>query len=201
MVVLLAVPLIMTAQDDYNKDFVRQNQVAGGLNFKLMPALYWDCVGLEVEYPISDIMSVGLNILGQAGRTDAGDIVFKVRPEYYQQPAWRAEFALKYYLSSRAPIGFYVQANASYGNLLFFDGTNRPFTMHSRWKKFDKGLRAPVELERPLPFSTGIGAGYQLIIIPKKIVGNIMIGTQLHLSDQTRLYPALYLSPSLGLLF
>ena len=186
---------------DINKKFVRQNATAGGLNVKFMPAMYWDALGVEVEFPISDIMSIGVNFVGQAGRTDGGNIVFKVRQEDYQKAAYRLELAAKYYLSSHAPIGAYVQVNLSYGKLAFFDGTNRPFTMHSRWKKFNEGeLRTPQEEEEIIPVSTGVGFGYQIIIIPKKIIGNIMVGAQGHLTSKT-IYPAIYIAPSLGLMF
>ena len=78
--VLLATCTFAFAQDA-NKKFVRQNSAAGGLNVKFMPAMYWDCLGIEVELPLSDKITLGVNMLGQAGRTDNGDVVFKIRQE------------------------------------------------------------------------------------------------------------------------
>ena len=182
-------------------NILRHTSPLGALNVKIMPALYWSSLGLEIEYPISDAFTVGFNILGKLGRTDGKNVVFKIRPESTQDPAYRLEVAAKYYLSNNAPTGIYIQLNASYGNLLFFDGTNRPYTLHSKWKNFDGGVRSPTEIEVPQDYSFGIGAGYQLIVIPKKIIANIMVGTQLYLERTSDIYPAIYLAPSLGYMF
>jgi len=183
------------------KNFLRYSSSVNALNVKLMPAFYWSSIGAEVEYPINDAFSVGLNILGKIGRTDGKNVVFKIRPEDYQESAYRVELAAKYYLSKSAPIGFYGQFNLSYGNLLFFDGTNRPYTLHSKWKKFDGNVRKPAEVEPPKDYSLGLGAGYQLVVIPKKIIANIMVGTQLYLEQHSGIYPSFYVSPSLGYVF
>lgn len=183
------------------KNFLRYSSSLNALNVKVMPAFYWSSIGAEIEYPVSDAFTVGLNILGKIGRTDGKNVVFKIRPESTQESAYRLELAAKYYLGKSAPIGFYGQFNLSYGNLLFFDGTNRPYTMHSKWKKFNDDKRAPTLVEQPKDYSVGLGAGYQLIVIPKKIIANIMVGTQLYLEQTSGMYPAFYISPSLGYVF
>ena len=182
-------------------NFLRYSSSVNALNVKLMPAFFWSSLGVEVEYPINDAFSVGLNILGKIGRTDGKNVVFKIRPEEPQESAYRLELAAKYYLSKSAPIGFYGQFNVTYGNLLYFDGTNRPYTLHSKWKKFDSNIRKPTEIERPKDISLGIGAGYQLVVIPKKIIANIMVGTHLYLEQTNGMYPSFYVSPSLGYVF
>ena len=183
------------------KNFLRYSSSLGALNVKLTPALYWSSLIIEVEYPLTDAFTIGLNILGKLGRTDDGSTAFKIRPEKVQDPAYKLELATKYYFGNTAPIGFYAQFNFSYGNLLFFDGTNRPYTLHSKWKKFEGGVRAPAVIESPKDYSLGIGGGYQLVVIPKKIIANIMVGTQLYLEKDSGIYPAIYVAPSLGYVF
>ena len=182
-------------------NFLRYSSSMNALNVKFMPAFYWSSLGVEIEYPLADAFTIGLNILGKIGRTDGKRVVFKIRPETHQESAYRMELAAKYYLKKTAPIGLYAQFNVTYGNLLFFDGTNRPYTLHSKWKKFDGGVRSPSEVERPKDYSLGIGGGYQLIVIPKKIIANIMVGTQLYLEQSSGMYPSFYVAPSLGYVF
>lgn len=183
------------------KNFLRYSSSVNALNVKAMPAFYWSSLGIEIEYPLSDVFTIGLNILGKIGRTDGRNTVFKIRPETHQESAYRLELAGKYYFQQSAPIGFYAQLNVTYGNLLFFDGTNRPYTMHSKWKQFNGGVRAPATIETPKDYSFGIGGGYQLVVIPKKIIANIMVGTQLYLEQTSGIYPSFYVAPSLGYVF
>lgn len=183
-------------------NFLRYSSPVNALNVKLMPAFYWNSLGMEVEYPVMDMVSIGVNVIGKMGRTDGSNVVFKIRPENYQDAAYRVELAFKYYISKSAPLGFYGQFNISYGNLLYYDGTNRPYTMHSKWKPYEEGqLRDPVPLEAPKDYSFGVGAGYQLVIIPKKIIANVMVGTQLYLEQASGIYPSVYVAPSLGYVF
>jgi len=182
-------------------NFLRLSSPLGGLNAKLMPAFYLNSLGLEVEYPLNDFFTIGINLIGKIGRTDGNRVVFKIRPETSQEASYRVELAAKYYISKNAPTGLYGQFNISFGNLLFFDGTNRPYTLHSRWKRFDAGIRSPVEIVPPRDLSLGVGVGYQLVVIPKKIIANIMVGSQLFFEQDSGIYPSVYISPSLGYVF
>lgn len=183
------------------KNFLRYASPLNAFNVKLMPALYWNTIGIELEYPLNDLLTVGLNIAAKSGRTDGERKPFKIRPETYQDPSYRVELAIKYYISQSAPVGLYAQLNFSYGNLLYYDGTNKPFTLHSRWKSFNQGIRAPTDLTPPKEYSFGLGAGYQLIVIPKHIIANIMLGTQIFIDQENKVYPALYVQPSIGYVF
>ena len=174
-----------------------------------MPAFYWDVVGFELEYPVTTSFTVGVNMLRKFGRTDGGsNKVFKIRPENFQDANTSLEFALKFYLpydmlkakrdiGRNAPVGLYIQGNLSYNSLLFFDGTNRPYTMHSNWKD-TKGLRDPNELDKPSDISFGGGVGFQAIVIPGHIIANVMLGTQVYFP---KVLPGFYVSPSIGYIF
>ena len=193
---------------DPNKRDVRGLSKLNALNIKTMPAFFWDAVVFEIEYPITHSVSLGVNVLRKFGRTDGtSNRVFKIRPENFQNPNTSIEFAVKFYLpmskdiGHNAPIGLYIQGNGSYNSLLFYDGTNRPFTMHSHWKK-NKGLREPNPYDPPGNLSIGFGVGYQAIVIPGHIIANFMFGTQAYITQNNNtLKPGFYLAPSIGYVF
>ncbi len=201
---------------DPNKRDIRALSPLNALCVRFMPAFYLDCGAIEIEYPLSTSLSVGVNMLGKLGRTDNGTTInFKMRPETYQDAAFRAEFALKFYIPMwwdkeagfNAPSGLYLQGNASYGNLLFYDGNIRPYTFHSRWKKINGGqLRTPTQLDLPSDIGLGGGIGYQAIVIPNHFIANIMVGMHTYrrfVQAKGNFDPDLsfYVSPSIGWVF
>ncbi len=221
IVLFVLTPVFMQAEGikDPNLRDVRGISRLNAFNVKMMPAFYWDCVGIEAEYPLTEALTLGFNALVRYGRTDNGiNVNFKIRPEQFQDPGARIEFAIKYYfpyskkVGYNAPIGLYVQANVAFmhQNNLFFDGNSRPYTFNSRWKdtKDDDGIvqtRVPTSLDSPRNLSLGIGVGYQVIVIPNHIIANIMLGTNGYLTQPGAIrngaYLGFYASPSIGFVF
>ena len=94
-----------------------------------------------------------------------------------------------------APSGFYVQASLGYSKLLYFDGNTRPFTLHTR----NKDLKDPY-FHQPSPIIGGVGAGYQVELLPKKIIANLAIGAQTNIDTKGAFF-SIYVSPSIGFMF
>lgn len=170
-----------------------------GFNLKVAPVLFWKTLITEFEYPLSSKFSIGLNVLTKFGRTDWGKKQQPIVKESLLENGLRFELALKYFITGDAPTGFYVSANGAWGNLIYFDGNVRPYTFHNHWKNTVD--EASGKLLKPFPFSGGIGAGYQLMILPKHIIANLMIGAQANFDNQQSLFISLYAAPSIGIIF
>jgi hypothetical protein len=175
------------------------------LNIKIQPAIFWATLGLEAEYVISPKITVALNVLGKIGRTDGKTVTYKIKQEDFLKNGYMAELIGRYYISlskkklKLAPMGFYVQISGGYSKLLYFDGATRPFSLFARSKKPDDP-RSPSDFEQPQPFVGGLGCGYQVELLPKKVIANMLIGAQAN-SDNKGFFLSLYVSPSIGIMF
>lgn len=177
-----------------------QVSLMAGLNIKVMPAFYWGTLGFEAEYPVTQKISIGLNFAGNLGRADGKNANFKIKPEAYLEPGYNIDLVGKYYFKGEAPEGLYATLNFSYNTKLYFDGNTRPFTLHNRWKEL-AGLRVPNDLVKPKPFNSGLGIGYQLVIIPKHIIANMMLAAQGQIDNNNDFFISIYLVPSIGYVF
>lgn len=178
---------------------------ASRFNIKVQPAFFWATLGIEAEYVVSPKMSVALQVLGKLGQTDSKNKVRAIKQEEFSESGYMAEIIGRYFiqLSKKKlvlpPSGFYVQASVGYSKLLYFDGNTRPFTLHSR-RRPSTDPRKPNDFSQPLPIIGGIGAGYQVELLPKKILANIAVGAQTNL-DNKGVFFSIYVSPSVGFMF
>jgi len=186
-------------------NFTESGASASRFNIKVQPAFFWATLGIEAEYVLSPKMSIALNVLGKLGQTDSKKKVRAIKQEEFLENGYMAEIIGRYYiqLSKKklilAPSGFYVQASIGYSKLLYFDGNTRPFTLHSR-KRPSSDPRKPSDFSQPTPIIGGIGAGYQVELLPKKILANIALGAQTNLDDKGVFF-SIYVSPSVGFMF
>lgn len=171
-----------------------------GFNIKLSPAIFWKTAVLEFEYPVSKTFTVGVNLLAKIGRTDGAKANAILKNENILDNGLRAELAFKYFIKKEAPLGFYAQGNVAWGNLIYFDGNVRPYTLHNHWKKPTPEYPTGI-LERPFPISAGVGGGYQLVMLPKHIIANLMLGVQGNMDQQNDFFVSIYVAPSLGYMF
>jgi hypothetical protein len=165
-----------------------------GFNLKFSPAFFWKTIGVEAEYIVNSRFSVGLNVYGKWGVT---------RPEKtnettkynFLQDGLRTELAFKYYLMKKAPEGIYLQANIAYSQLNYFNGSAMPYTL------LNMGLPSGEIGIKPKPYGGGLGVGYQLVVIPKLIIANIMLGMQANVAGDNKIFMSLYAAPSIGVIF
>ncbi len=170
-----------------------------GLNIKLIPAFFWNTVGIEVEYPLSMKLSLGTQLTGVLGRNDVGKNKFRVRPEGYHESGFGADIFVRYYFKENAPEGLYAQVYLSYSNYIYFDGNTRPFTLHNNWKETEK-FRLANDIEKPLPYTGGLGVGYQIKFVPN-LIGNVFLGIQGQMSNENEIMISVFLTPGIGYLF
>jgi hypothetical protein len=176
-----------------------KKEETGKFNIKTSPAFFWKTVVLEIEAPIGDKFSIGLNIYGKLGRTDGKNANFKVKKQDFLTDGIRAELAFKYYFSGTAPEGLYMQTNFSYNQIVYADGTTKPYTLNSHIKPADTS--ATGALLKPYPYSAGLGVGYQMIIVPKHLIGNFMLGVQGNMDARKETFISIFVAPSIGYLF
>lgn len=168
-----------------------------GLSIKFIPAFFWNTYGLQAEYPLSFKMTVGINGYFYTGLPKGGQI--KPTHQAFHDNNWGVDVFGKYYFKDNAPEGLYVYANASYNKMLYFDGNNRPFTLHNNWKEFE-GFDKNNVLAIPSNFSGGIGVGYQIKFMPH-LVGDATFVMQGQTSSKGGAYLSFHILPSIGYLF
>lgn len=167
-----------------------------GLSIEFIPAFYWNTVGLQVEYPLNFKLSVGVNILYSMGLNDE-PATFDFRDDAYLNGGIAFDGFAKYFFSGKAPEGVYAYANISYNNILYFDGNNRPYTLHNHWREFQDAQS--LDFKNPNPLNGGLGAGYQVKIL-KHLIADVLTGVQLQTSEKG-FYPSVFILPSVGYVF
>ncbi|HXA00939.1 MAG TPA: hypothetical protein VNW99_03065 [Cytophagaceae bacterium] len=170
-----------------------------GFNIKTSPAFFWKTIGVEIEVPLGKKFSIGLNLYGKVGRTDGKTANFKVKKQNFLTDGMRAELAFKYYFKPTAPEGLYLQANFAYNQIVYADGTTKPYSLNSHTPPADTS--ATGTSLKPYPYSAGLGIGYQIIIIPKHLIGNFMIGAQGNMDAKNNPFISFFVAPSIGYVF
>jgi hypothetical protein len=174
-----------------------KKEETGKFNIKTSPAFFWKTIVLEIEAPLGNKFSVGLNLYGKLGRTDGKTANFNVKKQDFLNDGIRAELAFKYYFKPIAPEGLYLQTNFGYNQIVYADGTTKPYTLNSHVETADTSATT----SKPFPFSAGIGLGYQMIIVPKHFIGNFMIGVQGNMDSKENPFLSIFVAPSIGYLF
>jgi hypothetical protein len=176
-----------------------KKEETGKFNIKTSPAFFWKTIVLEIEAPLGNKFSIGLNIYGKLGRTDGKTANFIVKKQNFLNDGIRAELAFKYYFKPTAPEGLYLQTNFAYNQIVYADGTTKPYTLNSHIETADTS--ATGTLSKPFPYSAGIGIGYQMIIVPKHLIGNFMLGIQGNMDGRENPFLSIFVAPSIGYLF
>lgn len=182
------------------KKQMRKGYDGSGFNIKAMPALFWNSASVEMELPVHKSFSVAVSGTFKLGRTDGKQSNFRVNPAEYLDNGFRLDLHVRYFPVSHAPFGFYADAFASYGQIVYFDGTTRPYSLLNRVKE-KNDLRSPSNISKPQPFGAGVGVGYQVLLIPKKVVANFFFGVQSNIDGDNTIFLSGFVAPSLGILF
>lgn len=173
-----------------------------GLNFKLMPAIYWGTLGLEIEYPVSRKMSFAGFFSGTIGRSDGPTNPLKIRTEAFLERGITVDLIARYFFTDDLPPeGFYGQANITYNSIMYYDGNTRPFTLHSRRDAIASDMNNPPNYTSPQPWSASLGVGYQLVVIPRHVIANVSLMVQGQLDHDNTPFVSLYFLPSIGYVF
>ncbi|GAL87558.1 hypothetical protein MYP_4788 [Sporocytophaga myxococcoides] len=171
-----------------------------GLNIKLSPAFFWNTASIEFEYPLSSKFSLGINLFAKLGNTGSGKNNIKVKEESFLKDGYLAEGLFRFYPLAMAPEGIFIQGSLTYGNLIYFDGNTRPYTLHNHWRKL-QNVNSSIPIEKPKPLGGGLGIGFQTVIIPEHLIGCLVLGVQANTDVANKTFYSIYLAPSLGFKF
>lgn len=207
-VVLLAIALVglqaTTAQAQSSRQRAAQQAQdpdgIRGFSIKAIPFFYWNTYGLSVEVPIISRFTVGVNAMYKFGRLDGENSNYLVKHENFHENGYLVDMYVRGYFGEM-PKGFYAQLGASFGDILYHDGTTRPYTFNNNWKEFDN-FNEVSELPDRSNYRFIGGVGYQMVIVSRKIVGNVLLGGQVDFKEtDNSAVISLYLEPSIGIIF
>lgn len=171
-----------------------------GFNIKFAPGFLWNTAGLEVEFPVGAKLTLGVNAYGKLGPTDNKKNNYIQKQEDYMKTGYLAELSAKYYFGS-APVGMYAHITGGYGNLLYGDGTIKPYSMITRPRDFEKAPQVAIELPEVKPYRGSLGIGYQFAMPTRKLVANLAGGALVGFDSENKTFFSLYLAPSVGIIF
>ncbi|MGB3618915.1 MAG: hypothetical protein WBA12_12415 [Catalinimonas sp.] len=178
------------------------SDVASPFNLKLMPGLFWNTLGLEAEVAVSGSFTVGVAGWGKWAPLDARRENLLLLDQPYHDPGYLVEVLGRYYPLQPAPSGWYVQANATWGNLLYTNAATRPFTFLTL-RDLPNGGDLTARVAASEPYAFGVGSGYQFLIPAARLIVNLTGGAQVAFEggDRSGAYVFFYAQPSVGLYF
>jgi hypothetical protein len=182
---------------DWLENNPTQEEKSNGFNIKTSPAFFWKTISLEIEAPLGKRFSIGLNVYGKLGRTDGKKSNFVVKNQNFFSNGIRGELVFKYYFKPTAPEGFFLHANMAYNQIVYSDGTTKPYSLNVHSQPVDTSSTP----SKPYPYSAGLGIGYQVIFIPKHLIGNIMMGVQGNMDAKNNPFISVFIAPSIGYVF
>ena len=124
----------------------------------------------------------------------------KIKSESFLEDGIRIELACKYYLKGNAPDGFYLQSNVAFSQIVYFDGTTKPYSINDNWKKFSN-LNPLEEIKKPNPLSFGLSGGYHINVLGDHVTANFMLGVQANFDSEGKPFVSAYVFPALGYKF
>lgn len=180
--------------------YIKKKKKRGGTNIKVSPALYWKSIVVGGEFPLGNRFSTGINLFAKYGLNDKRFAYYSTQNEKFFADGISGELYFRYYLKKTAPEGFYFHTYFNYNQILYFDGSVRPYTLYNTWDKA-KLVKKTAGIGKPLPYSGGLGTGYQFILIPDKIIGDVLLGVQGNIDADNSFFVSVFLLPSIGYKF
>ncbi|MFQ3575254.1 MAG: hypothetical protein SNJ77_02350 [Cytophagales bacterium] len=168
-------------------------------NVKIFPAVFNSTYGLEFEIPLSKSISLGLNGMYYFARQDNVQKIKSNRADLTN--GFRGELALRYFRSQKGPSGIFFQIYGGYNTIMYSNGLTRPYSLMLRRKENKKDTREVNDFSEPKPICAGLGIGYQVAIIPKKLLASVMLGVDASQDADNKLIIFPYLNPVLGYVF
>jgi hypothetical protein len=176
---------------------VKSNQLRS--NLKIIAAFFNNTYGLEFELPIKNNLSIGLNGMYYFAKQDNIENM-KVNDPILRNGI-RTELLTRFYFNKNFPIGLFSQAYIGYNNMLLHNGFTKPYSLIIRKKEDKEDLREVNDFAEPTPLCFGVGLGYQLYVVPQKIIALGMLGIDMSKDKQNRniIFPFIY--PTIGYVF
>lgn len=168
-------------------------------SIQTLPAFYLNTWTVDVDYPISKSFTVGVSYATTLGKSMGGKQHYVIDQDYTDD-GMRLQLSGNYFFMKKAPQGLYAHAQVSYNTIVYYDGTTRPFSLHSHRKDIFAISNGDL-ISKAKKMDMGVGVGYQAIIIPKHIIANILLGIQGNKTAENDLFINVYIRPTIGFIF
>lgn len=168
-----------------------------GLTLRCMPAIFWNTFLAEGEYNLPNKkIAVGITTYYAWG-INKNTIYTRDKSK---DGGFEVDLFGKYYFSQKEKEGLFAQVNVSYNQIVYPEGTIRPFSVNNNGKKSHTPADKPLIFD-PKPFNVGLGVGYQIRMIPKRVYASIMLGCQFSQNFDGKMLPTIFLLPSISYVF
>jgi len=175
---------------------VKQPSTYGSSNLKLMPALNVNTYGLAFEKPLTDRFSIEImagfkfsNSVKDGENAPTNDA---------NKSGYLVDLTGKYYLGT-APEGWYLSATAGASNIIYSNGTVRPYAFNLNTKSSNDFSTAS-STPNPGVFRYNVGGGYQWIMSSRRLIANIGFGLGGYSNSNGSQFMLLF-TPSVGYKF
>ena len=166
-------------------------------SLKLTPAPGYRTFMAHYEHPLSDHLSLSLVAGFKSSGPKEDNNLTPAKNNIYKS-GYLVDVVGKYYFNL-APSGFYGLASLGASNILYGNGTVRPYSFTPGIKKLDP-TKADATIPNPKALRIAVGAGYQWTIIPRTLIAdfNFNIGSY---SNSDGSHVQMYFTPSVGYIF
>jgi hypothetical protein len=195
--VVLTVVVSFNAQAQ-NQRFQPEQQAYLKPSLKLTPAFGYRTFMAQYEHPINDHFSVSL-LAGLKFSATADDNTLSPVGNDADKGGYLVDVIGRYYFKT-APSGFYLQGALGASNIIYRNGTVRPYSFTTGIKEAKLGTPTANTVPNPNAFRVAVGGGYQWTIIPRTLIAdiNLSVGSYSN-TDGSALQ--LYFTPSVGYIF
>jgi hypothetical protein len=196
VVFLLLAGLTLNAQRRQPKRRRPNYPGLNGHSIQAIPAVFWRTMALSGEYTVSPAFAVGVY-----GAYYFGEPIKETTKvaQAYHSPGFDAGLYAKYFWTGYAPEGFHSSLGVHYNTIVYSSGNIKPYALHKYWID-----NTPIDINDrivlPNSIHVTLNTGYQVVVIPNNVIGNIELGTA-HGFGSNGYRLSIFIQPSLGFVF
>ena len=194
-IVVLTVVVSFNAQAQISEP---EQQAYRKPSIKITPAFGYRTFAAQYEHPINDHVSISL-LAGFKFATDADDYTIAPVKNNADKSGYMVDVVGKYYFKT-SPSGFYVLGSLGASNIIYRNGTVRPYSFSSGIKEVKLGKDAVTTVPNPNAFRVAVGGGFQWTIIPRTLIADINLSVGSY-SNSDGSAVQIYFTPSVGYIF
>jgi hypothetical protein len=193
--------IVLTVVVSFNasaQQFEPEQQAYRKPSVKITPAFGNRTFMAQYEHPINDHLSISL-LAGLKFSKNADDNALSTVKNDADKGGYMVDVIGKYYFKV-APSGFYVLGSLGASNIIYRNGTVRPYSFTTGVKESKVRTVAANTIPNPNAFRVAIGGGFQWTIIPRTLIADINLSVGSY-SNSDGSAVQLYFTPSVGYIF
>ncbi len=169
---------------------------------RIVPAFFWNTIGIEFERQLKQKISVGLNTTLTFGRDIDNDRLIQANAQgsAILNQGIGIDLIIKKYFN-KGFTGLFFSASASFNSIEYFNSDKKPYTLYNSLLRKTKDEILETNTNVTNSYGASLGIGYQMIMIPDHLIVNIESGIATYLTVTNVPFFSLYLAPSIGYKF